>query len=250
VSRKSQGTAQPTVEELIATLKKTSLPTIVVEGADDIIVYRRFEKRLEHLNVSVLSAGGRDNVLRIFARRTEIPTTVKLAFIVDLDTWIHAGVPTAYKHAHLVLTSGYSIENDAFVDGDFTNLLTDAELARFLTELAEFVEWYSLALTRHLVDSSVAISDHPEYVLNKMERPKLMKLLPGERFPESFRRQIRAHYKLLLRGKSLMALFARHVNYQGRNPRHSVKALLEIVAVKPGPLLDRLSAEVASAMST
>jgi hypothetical protein len=78
----------------------------------------------------------------------------------------------------------------------------------------------------------------------------MMKLLPAEQFPESLRQKIQANYATLLRGKSLMALFGRQANYRGRNPRHSVNALLEIVAVKPGTLLDRVLAQVESVMST
>lgn len=35
--------AQPTVDELVALLKRTALPTVICEGSDDLIVYRRLE---------------------------------------------------------------------------------------------------------------------------------------------------------------------------------------------------------------
>src|SRR5579863_8723513 len=130
--------AEPSVEEIIALLKQTSLPTIVVEGADDMIVFRRFEDRLSHLGVSVLPVGGRLNVLNIFTRRGEIPAYVKLAFIADQDTWVYTGVPKEYQHANLILTSGYSIENDVFVDGNLVSLLSRKEFGRFLAELQQF----------------------------------------------------------------------------------------------------------------
>ena len=37
------------VDELVSLLKKTNLPTIVVEGSDDIIIFRHLEDRLSKI---------------------------------------------------------------------------------------------------------------------------------------------------------------------------------------------------------
>lgn len=237
----------PSVDEIISTLQRTSLPTIVVEGTDDMIVYRRLEDRLNSLGVSVFPAGGRINVLEIFRRKSEISARVKLAFIADQDTWINTGVPNDYQHPHLVLTHGYSIENDVFIDGNLISLLNDQEFAKFSRDLQLFVEWYSLALTRHLNGSDQKISLHPDQVLDPAKHPVLKALFEGEQYPEVTRQQVFANYQRLLRGKSLFALLLRHTNYKGRQVRHTDKALMELVAARPGPLLQLVSDRVAAA---
>lgn len=241
--------AEPDVDEIIATLQRTGLPTILVEGADDMIVYRRLEERLGYLGASVLPAGGRLKVLEIFRRRMEIPAKVKLAFVVDQDIWVNTGIPADYQHPHLIFTSGYSIENDVFVDGNLIDLLSSQESSRFRVELSEFVKWYSLALRRHLSDPTKPIALHPDHVLDPARRAALIAMPVGEQYPETLRVQIQADFQRLLRGKSLMALLVRNTNYKGRQPRHSEKALLEMVAVRPGALLNRVSNSVATVIS-
>jgi hypothetical protein len=233
--------AQPTVDEIVALLKKTASPTIVCEGSDDLIIFRRFEERLSHLGVSVLPAGGRKNVLQIFERRSEFPVSVQVAFVADQDTWVNTGIPTAYATPALLFTDGYSIENDVFCDGDFEALLAGTDIPRFRSELNDFVDWYALALTRHLSDPAKPISTHPQKVLNPTLRPALLALEPGESYPVNTKTAIMADYKRLLRGKSLLGLLVRNTNTRPGQPNHKERSLLEMVAARPGPKVIRLS---------
>lgn len=234
---------QPSVEEIIALLKKSSLPTVVCEGSDDLIVYRRLEDRLLHIGVSVLPAGGRLNVLKIFERRNELPKSMKIAFIADRDTWVNTGIPEDYVSPELIFTDGYSIENDVFCDGGLGSLLVGAETARFQGELEEFVEWYALALTRHLADPSAPITLHPEHVLDQKLRPQLLALKAGEVYPQGLESDLLGDYMRLLRGKSLLALLIRNTNSRAGQPKHTDRALIEMVAARPGARLMR-TAEV------
>lgn len=229
-----------TVDEFLFLLKRTSLPTIVVEGRDDMIVYRTFEETLEHLNVSVLPVGGRNKVLEIFRRRSEIPSSVILLFIADRDVWVNTGIPSIYENECLLFTSGYSIENDVYMDGELWKLLRSREYTKYKEEIIDFIEWYALALNRHIECPSHSISLHPDYVLNTFERPKLLALEPGESYPSNLRDQIINDKKRLLRGKSLFKLLIRNTNRSGRVPHHSDKSLLEYVAVRPGVLLQNM----------
>lgn len=241
--------AQPTVNEIVALLKKTDLPTVICEGSDDLIVYRRLEEHLSHIGISVLPAGGRQNVLQIFDRRGEIPNSVRLVFIADRDTWINAAVPAAYITPVLCLTSGYSIENDVIADGNLESLLVGSEEVRYKAELSEFLDWYALALDRHLADQSNPIARHPDYVLNPAERPSLMALHAGEAYPSALRTALSSNYGMLVRGKSLLSLLVRNTNTRPGLPRHTDKALLEIVAARPGALLTRIRGEVEAAFT-
>lgn len=229
-----------TIDEIISTLKRTSLPTIVVEGKDDMIVYRTFEERLSSIGVSVLPVGGREKVLEVYSRRSELPAASRPVFIADRDTWVLSGVPNEYTDHSIVFTHGYSIENDVYVDGELRKLLRGTECAKYASELADFIEWYAIAIARHLTDSTQPIALHPDHVLNPDERPTLVALAPGEDYPEALRASIANDYSRLLRGKSLLALLVRNTNYKGREPRHTNNALLEAVAVRPGALLNAL----------
>ena len=233
-----------TVDEVIALLKKTSLPTLVVEGSDDMIVYRRFEDSLAHIGVSVLPVGGRRKVLEVFNRRAEIPTSVRTMFIADQDTWVNSGIPSAYTEQSLLFTDGYSIENDVYRDGELWTLLQVNERHAFETELAHFIEWYALAVSRHLLGTAQQISLHPDHVLDPLRRPALLALQPAESYPTALKQEIHGDYGRLLRGKSLLALLLKHTNAKGRGVRHSDSGLFEMVAVRPGALLIRLRQQI------
>lgn len=245
----SSNKAQPTVDEIIALLKKTSLPTVLCEGADDLIVYRRLEEHLSHLGISVFPAGGRKNVLQIFDRRAEIPRSVQLVFIADRDTWINVGIPPQYAAPNIIFTDGYSIENDVWVDGGLENLLVGDEITRFHSELGDFIHWYALALNRHLNDPTQSIANHPDHVLDPVQRPALLDLLPNEAYPIATKVALQANYQALVRGKSLLNLLIRNTNSRRGQPKHSDKALLEMVAARPGPILSRLNSRIESVLS-
>jgi hypothetical protein len=237
-----------TVDEAIALLKRTSLPTIVVEGQDDIIVYRKFEKFLEHLNVSTLPVGGRQKVLEIFKRRHEIGLSVKIMFIADLDTWVYTGVPPFFHNDDFIFTDGYSIENDIYFDGRLWNLLEKEEEKNYQDDIKNFIEWYALALSRHLIDRSHSISHHSNHVLGP-ERQFLLTLEHGEKYPNELKNDVLSAYQRLLRGKSLMDILLRQINRTGRDARHNSAALFEIVAVNPSTLLNKMITKVAERLN-
>lgn len=241
---------QPTVDEIIALLKKTSLPTAICEGRDDIIIYRRFENHLSQFNLSVLPVGGREMVLSIFERRSEIPASVKLIFLIDRDTWVNTGVPQSYIDPKIVFTDGYSIENDVFRDGNFFGLLVNAEAEKFIAELKKYVEWYALALFRHLTDKSIPISKHPDHVLDSAQFSSMLALDAHESYPVELRNKILSDYQKLLRGKSLLELLIRNTNSRKKQPKHSTQALLELVAARPGPLLASTLDAVSTCLQT
>ena len=238
--------ADISIDEVMATLTRSSLPTIVVEGADDMIVYRNFEENLSSIGVSVLPVGGRENVLEIYSRRDELPSSVKISFIADQDIWVNTGIPEECQNERLLFTSGYSIENDVYIDGELWRLLHTDEVPKFDADVKAFLRWYALALSRHLQDKSETIKLHPDHVLNPNQHANLLSLRSDELYPEELHDALTCDFRKLLRGKSLMALLVRHTNYKGREPRHNSKALMEVVAKRPGPLLDSLYSRVRS----
>ncbi len=239
-----------TVDEVIALLKNTSLPTLIVEGRDDMIVYRRFEDKLAHIGIDVLPVGGRLKVLEIFNRRHEIPKSVKIIFIADQDTWINSGIPSTFQDSTLLFTDGYSIENDVYRDGELWNLLQAPDMNKYQGEINSFIDWYALALSRHLANSTHPIALHHDQVLDRLQRPALLALHPTESYPNTLRQEILSDYARMLRGKSLFALFLKHTNAKGRGARHTDSGLFEMVAVKPGTLLKELLRKVEQGFNT
>jgi hypothetical protein len=238
------------VDEIVEILKRTSLPSIVVEGRDDIVVYRRIEERMSTIGADVLPALGRDKLLKVFERRSELPSTARVVFIADKDTWVHSGVPAEYSDQMLVFTDGYSIENDLYRDGQLEGLLLGAERQAFERELEDFVSWYAIALSRHLTDNNENIRLHPNHVLDRRFFSDLVSLRYGESDPQALRDEIRSDYPRLLRGKSLLSLLDRQTTRPGRQPSHKPLALLELVAVNPGPLLQEIEAKASIVLST
>lgn len=53
---------RPTVNEIYELLKRSSLPTVLVEGKDDIIFYRGIEFELSCFNIDMLPAGNKSSV--------------------------------------------------------------------------------------------------------------------------------------------------------------------------------------------
>lgn len=141
----------PTVDELFATLKNSSMPTVIVEGRDDIVFYRKVEDELSDLGIDILSAGNKDKVLELREKILSENLSIPIAFIVDKDLWVNYGVPTEYQDS-LITTNGYSIENDLFLDGDLLLLLDSDELLDFKDDLDVFIKWYALAINRHVND--------------------------------------------------------------------------------------------------
>jgi len=239
------GKVSLSVDEVISTLKHSFLPTVVTEGEDDIIVFRRLEDTFASVGLSVLSVGGRDSVLKIYERRHEFAQDQKIAFIADRDMWVLTGVPEAYQADNLLFTTGYSVENDVFIDGELEGLLTHPERAAFQRELSEFTKWYAIAAHRFINGFSQDLSLHPNTLFKSEEhKARFMSLTENETYPEELFREIMSDYGRYLRGKSLMAVLLRHLSYPGRSVRHNDRSLIEMVANKRGPHLQQIYNQV------
>lgn len=226
---------QMSVEEIIATLKNSQFPSIIVEGREDILVYRRLEDYFADLGATVMPAGGRGNVLRIFkeywATAENKPFVV---FIVDQDTWIFEGRPVEYVNSVIIATDGFSIENDMYRDADMEALLPAAQRASFFAELDGVTTWFALAVSRHREDRGERIDRHPNHILDPQQRIKLLNLKEGEDYPETLKVEILASYKRLLRGKLLLDLLCRHCR------GHRASLLLDFGASRQSEFFQRI----------
>ena len=100
-----------TVDEIVNTLKRSSLTTVLVEGKDDILIYRWIEDEIGIVNANFLPCGGRDKLLQVYERRHEF-ADLKTIFVADRDAYVYINPPVNYND--IIWTNGYSIENDLY----------------------------------------------------------------------------------------------------------------------------------------
>lgn len=235
----------PTTEELYAVIKRSSLPTVLVEGKDDIIFYRKVQQELQDFNVDMMPAGNKGAVLELYKKISEGPVLYPTVFVVDNDLWVHGYDNAGEKYEHVITTHGYSIENDLYVDGDLESLLDPDELKRFRDEIERFTRWYALAVDRNLRGIPSTFRTHPGKVLDDEEYfSSEISLLEGEVYPEDLLAMIRANYPNVLRGKSLFALLVRELSAKKRNVKFSARQLMEFGASRKGANYQRMSARI------
>jgi hypothetical protein len=134
-----------TANELVATLRNSALPTVLIEGKTDLEVFRKLENRIGLGKVDFLPCGGKNTVLEVFKHRNQLHSN-KVMFFVDRDLWYFHGIPQEY--ADLMVTQGYSIENDLYFDGhERLNELLDQQELSFLSELLQNVAiWFAFEI--------------------------------------------------------------------------------------------------------
>jgi len=234
--------AQPTVDEIVAMLGKTSLPTVLVEGKTDIIFYRSVEENLCDIGIDMLPAGSKGAVLEIRELIKNKATPAPITFVVDKDLWVYPEFPVTKPQEGLLMTAGYSIENDAFEDGEIVKLMHRDEREKFKVDLSKFIYWYALAVDRTRRGGTSEFKTHPGKVLDDPEfYEEQTTLAGGEIYPEEFRSRIEHSYGTLLRGKSLFWLASRIFSAKSRKVKFAEKQLMEIGACSGGPRIAALT---------
>lgn len=242
-----RGKTEISVDDVIVTLNHSNIPTVIIEGKDDVIVFRQLEEIHSNMGLSVLPVGGRKNLLAIYDRIHEIKSRIPIAFISDKDCWCISGIPDTYQRDNIIFTSGYSIENDIIVDGNLLRLMSNHERAKFEGELDTFIRWYCLALARHMADESELICSHPNQILDDGGH-ELTKLRENEIYPVGLLDVIKSSPLNLVRGKSLLPLMMRQLSYKGRSVKHNSKSLIQNIATQPGESISRILSQVSDVM--
>ncbi len=233
--------SSPTTDELFELLKRTSIPTVLVEGKNDIIFYRAIEDELRDIGIDMLPAGNKNSVLNLRERLIDQKLNVPISFIVDKDIWIHTGVPSAIYTDNLIVTNGYSIENDLISDGKLIDMMTLSEKCCFEVEVKRFLKWYALSVHRHLRDSSTLFRIHPGKLLDDDSfYEKSLELHDGEEYPEELLEKITTDYECIMRGKSLFAILHRQLSRKNRAIKYSERQLMGFGASRKGENFQRI----------
>lgn len=229
----------PTTEEIVNTLKRTNIPTIVIEGDDDLFVYRWLKKQTGGTLVSLLPCGGRKSLFKVYERREEFNDS-NVVFIADKDFYRFTGIPS--DKDDIIFTTGYCIENDLY-DGsnieefldyeDKSNheLLLDVVIRWFSSEVEKYFEIIEqgkkpeLSIKSHIniicpLDTYSLCPNFAEKISYKEPRNDILSMIKDE-------------YPLNVRGKQLFQILARFMSKKGRFSQFKDKHLIEI-ALKQG----------------
>ena len=233
------------VDDWVTTLSHSYLPTVIVEGKDDVQIYRWMEKHIDIQNADVLSVGGRNNLLSLYERRKEF-AHLPVAFVADRDLWLFSGIPSDYPD--IIWTQGYSIENDLYAGADLESLLDAGETEEHQQVLDIIIEWFAFEVEEYLAEREARVDTHCNRVVppGKTEMDQDFCTRRGFRPPnEELHQQVKDEYQLQLRGKSLFEILVRFLNTPDHG-RFDDVALREI-AVKMADsheLMDRLIGEI------
>lgn len=215
-----------TEDEIVETLKRSSLTTVLVEGKDDMIIYRWIEEEIGIQNANFLSCGGRDRLLKVFNRRNEF-NHIKTVFVADKDCFVYDKTPENLNE--IIWTNGYSIENDLYQGQKIEQLLDVNENVKFRKAVKNFIEYYAFEVEQYQKKLIYNFSNHPNQVLCDSHNLK-QDFLDEINFQNPSQETIeylQNEYDLLLRGKSLFALLVRFLSSRRRDVKHNKKSLLE-----------------------
>jgi len=215
------------VDEIVETLKRSSLTTVLVEGKDDIIIYRWIEEELGILNANFLPCGGRSKLLEVFDRRSEF-SNLKTVFVADKDTYVYINPPENLDE--IIWTNGYSIENDLYYGRQIEGLLDRSEKDVFLISLNSFIEYYAFEVQNLLNGNECQLKNHPQHIICELQNKVKSDFLAQRNFtkaPGELEANILENYDVLIRGKSLFALLTRILSSKKRKIKHSKMSLLE-----------------------
>lgn len=218
-----------TLKESIATLEHSHLATVVVEGSDDMKWYRWLEGAIQP-DVSILPVGGRATVLEIFQDRERFK--IPIAFLADKDLWLFQSIPKEYE-SDLILTSGYSIENDILVGSGVEKLFTPEENQLLKRCFSELSTWYFTqvlaAINGHAYKLDCALGsllDLETFTLRQDVRANCCS-------PQTYNalyEDILNNFTVKFRGKTLLELYAYLLQHRcnSQDPTYHKKALIEI----------------------
>lgn len=222
------------VPVIISTIKHSNTGKfVIVEGNDDIFVYRVMIELYKSKGIKIIAAGGKDKVLEIFDKINGTSDLNKAIFIVDQDSWIFTKIPKNYNHSRIICTSGYSIENDIYIDNKIDDLMKGVGVfTSFNNELETYLKWFSLAISRFINGKDEKLDVHPNTIFKDATTEKShCALQVGEIFPQELYDELLNHYALKFRGKCLLPLAIRALGNRPGGPKYNNRTIMEQTAI-------------------
>ena len=214
-----------TIDEIIAALRHSSIPSIIVEGKDDLVIYRWILHDAGVSDAQLFPCTGRNNLLKVFSRRSEFENTPTM-FIADKDIYVYNGVPSEYSG--VLFTEGYSIENDLYFGRNIENLLSKGESKDYEKARKSFVRYYGCQFEKFKAGSNYNFSQSPYVILDSnyeliVDKVENTFIEPTKKICDYFL----DNYDLVVRGHSIFSLLQLFLSKSGRDVGHSTKSLYE-----------------------
>ncbi|PFU30588.1 hypothetical protein COK69_23650 [Bacillus cereus] len=198
-----------TVEEIIAYLNHSAIPTLLVEGKDDFRIYRWLEEKLEGFELDILPCGGRKPLLEVYDEKHLIRKEDVL-FFADLDLWLFSGVPEEYSD--VIFTKGYSMENDIYESADkvLESLISESKINDYHKAVDELSKWCAFEVNEHLNLKPYTLDVSPKGVLDNRTYDLSSSYISRRGYAlndPGLYEDIKNNYALKIRGKNLLALW-------------------------------------------
>ena len=243
-------TMNPTnVKELVAYLSKSNLPTIVVEGRDDMRIYNWAKENFDNDTATVLPVGSRSKLLAVYDRREEFKH-LPVAFVADRDMDYLFKEPSNY-YKDIVWTEGYSVENDLYAGGEsiLKKLLNQEEDLQHKRILETLIEWFAFEVEEFSYGRYAKVNRKLKDIVpdGQTKMDENFRECRGFRSPNaSIHQKIKEAYQLRLRGKFLFQMLHRVLADNSRDPRYNLFSLYEMAFKLPNlhPWRDRLIEEI------
>lgn len=216
-----------TDDELIATINHSSEPYIIIEGPDDVMIYRWI---LDDINCTSMlePRNGCGGVKNIYNRRNEI-TNPKVVFICDKDTYVYTNtIPEKYKD--ILYTEGYSVENDLYSGKKLESVLFDKkDKDLFSIALDSFLRYYACELEKFNNRMDYDFKRKPESILDHKNYLLMTDQLENFTEPSSMTIDyLKKDYDKLLRGHSLFKIVRMVLHRSQRRIKYETDNLYEL----------------------
>jgi len=213
-------------DELRSYLKKTSIPTVVVEGKDDQGMYTKFKSKYEKYEFSFIKAGCRGKVLKL--AEDESLQNDNVAFLIDQDVDLIKGRSEMLKSkgTNIVITNGYSIENDIIMGSLDTlmKFLNNSEIEISNDMLKMLGIWFVHEL---LCDEPTFKTHIDQTIANKTET-EVNQMYPLDNVGRQIFELIQDDLLRFVRGKNILQVFQHITSKKGRHTRYNQSQLLDI----------------------
>lgn len=213
-------------ETIIAVLKHSSLPTILVEGTGDVEIYRWLEILIGVGKIDILQCGGRKDLFDIFSRRSEFVNT-PVVFLADLDSFLYSSVELKYRD--IIFTTGYSIENDILANTDIKYLFDVKEIADYDIALERMMEIYSQKILLRLTNPSEDLNVHAMSYYD-FENSRFITPNPFSNYhrDHDWYSYIVQDPNLTIRGKNLVSIYSSILSKKSRRSKYSRENIIEM----------------------
>jgi hypothetical protein len=218
----------PTADELLETIRRSNLPTLVVEGVQDVRALRHIEEATGLIG-SILQCGGRTAALHIHDRIEDF-LSIPIVFMLDRDLSVLRSVP---RRSHrIVWTWGYSLENDLLSGSEIDKMFDEKDAILFNKILNSLVHWQAHAIFFSKKNKCGPTLKEPADAVVDCSTGVIRSHHVSAKFNHeifgSIYKKIQKNPKRYIRGKQLLGAYQIILNRPGRAGRMNNRAIVDV----------------------